>query len=450
MVDGKPVKMTTQTVTVPMPSGQDAVTRTLYATQFGPVVALPGSPLGWSESAAYTIRDANTGNQRGLDTWLRIGKAKNVGEIEAAVSETLGIPWVNTIAADREGNALHADITAVPNTPAEFIASCSTPFTGLVAGQVTLLDGSRSECDWRKRGNIYLPAKQQASRTRQDYVTNSNDSYWISNPRDPYRQLSPILGDHEKALTLRTRSNFIETEALIADAKVDHGAAKALVFGNKSLAADLVVDPLLKICDANEEAAEVCTALRGWDRKFETDSRGAYLFTKFWDKVRQDNSLWKVPFDADDPIGTPNFLNTDEAAGVKLLRALVEAAAEVEAQGIALDAPWGEVQVRMGGDDAIAIHGGPGEAGVLNMQRSRPIEGAITPVHGSSYIQIVGFDDEGPVAEAILSYSQSTDPASPHYADQTRRYSAKQWHRLPFTAEEIEAQKTGETLRISE
>lgn len=450
MVDGERVKMTTRTVTVPMPEGQEPLTRTLFSTQFGPVVSLPGSPLGWSENAAYAIRDANSGNQHGLDAWLNIGKASNVGEIEAAVSETLGIPWVNTIAADREGNALHADITRVPNTSAEFITACSTPFTGLVAGQVTLLDGTRSECDWRANGDGLLPADQQASRTRQDYVTNSNDSYWISNPRNPYRQLSPILGDYKKALTLRTRSNFTETEALIETAKVDHAAAKKLTFGNKSLAADMVVEPLIELCAQDGDLAAPCDALINWDRKFEVDSTGAYLFATFWDKIRNDRDLWTVAFDPADPVGTPREFKVDAASAEKLLATLADAVVDLEKQGIEINAPWGEVQVRMDGEDAIAIHGGPGTAGVLNMQRSRPIAGAITPVHGSSYIQIVGFDDKGPVADAILSYSQSTDPASPHYADQTRLYSEKEWHRLPFAPQEIEAQKVGETIRISE
>jgi acyl-homoserine-lactone acylase len=102
------------------------------------------------------------------------------------------------------------------------------------------------------------------------------------------------------------------------------------------------------------------------------------------------------------------------------------------------------------GGGAIAIHGGPGWAGVLNMQEGDRIEGGLVPRHGSSYIQIVGFDEDGPVADAILSYSQSTNPASPHYADQTRLYSRKEWNRLPFSREEIAAAKTGETLRISE
>lgn len=450
VVDGETIGMVERQITVPMPDGQEPVTRTVYGSVFGPIVALDGTPFGWSDATAYAIRDANSGNQRGLDTWLRIGKAANVGEIESVISATLGIPWVNTIAADRDGNALHSDITAVPNTSAEFIARCSTPFTGLVAAQVTLLDGTRADCDWRNQETMLLPADQQASRTRTDYVTNSNDSYWISNPRAPYRALSPILGDHEKPLTLRTRSNFIETETLLANAKVDHETAKELVFGNKSLAYAMSRPGFFDICSARKDLFRACAAMAQWDGKFDAESRGAYLFATLWDKIRNDTGLWQVPFDPADPLNTPRQLSTDEAVTAKILDALSEAVVQLEEEGIALDAPWGEVQVRMDGDNAIAIHGGPGEAGVLNMQRSRPIDGGVTPVHGSSYIQIVTFDDAGPVADAILSYSQSTDPASPHYADQTREYAAKRWHRLPFTPEEIEAQRIGETIRISE
>ncbi|MEO1490272.1 MAG: penicillin acylase family protein, partial [Pseudomonadota bacterium] len=253
MVDGEPVKMTSKTVTVPMPDGMEPVTRTLYFTRFGPVVTIPDFSVGWTKTIAVALKDANRLNQRGIDTWMRIGLAKNVGEIEAAVSETLGIPWVNTIAADREGNALHADITAVPNVSTQMAQDCSTPMSGLFAARVTLLDGTRSECDW---GDTLLPASDQASRTRTDYVTNSNDSYWISNPRDPYRALSPILGAYEKPLSLRTRSNFIETETLLSKSKVDHARAKELVYGNKSLAADMVVDGVLALCEGSNSLAE--------------------------------------------------------------------------------------------------------------------------------------------------------------------------------------------------
>lgn len=454
MVDGERVKMTARDISVPMPDGAAPVTRTLYSTQFGPVVTVPGTPMAWSGAMAFALRDANSGNQRAIDTWLGIGMARTVGEIEATISKTLGIPWVNTIAADRDGNALHADITAVPNVSADMAQLCATPFSGMVADRVILLDGTRSACDWRKgdaaAANNLLPASDQASRTRRDYVTNSNDSYWISNPRNPYRQLSPILGKFERELSLRTRSNFIETEAALATGKFDHAAAKQLVFGNKSLAGDKVLEPVLALCAGQQGMGAACSALAQWDGRFEADSRGAYLFATFWEKIRQNKGLWQVAFDAADPINTPRDFVVAGANADTALAALAEAAGDLKKAGIALDAPWGEVLAVRLTDRNIALHGGPGVAGVLNMQRGRPVEGGMVPQHGSSYIQIVSFDDDGPIADAILSYSQSTDPASPHFADQTELYAAKQWHRLPFAPAEIAAQQKGDPVRIEE
>ncbi|MEM6493421.1 MAG: penicillin acylase family protein [Pseudomonadota bacterium] len=454
MLDGEPVKMESSEVSVPMPDGAPPLTRTFYSTKFGPIVTVPGTPFGWTKAMAFALRDANSDNGRALEAWLGIGRASNVEEVQTAISETLGIPWVNTIVADRDGNALHADITAVPNVTKALIEACSTPFTALVAAQLTLLDGSRSECDTLTNETAagfagLLPAAEQASRTRRDYVTNSNDSYWISNASSRYQELSPILGPHSNQLTLRTRSNFAETEAMLSAGKMDHEQAKALTFGNKSLAADLTVEPLLTYCAKETPAAEACTVLLNWDRRFNADSRGAHLFLRFWEKVEDRKDLWTVPFDPSNPLTTPGKL-TDNAEILEELRVeLVEAAYELEQAGSALDAAWGDVQIRASGEERIAVHGGPGNAGILNMQRSRVIEGGLTPVHGSSYIQIVGFDEAGPVADAILSYSQSTDPASPHYADQTRNYATKTWYRLPFSDEQIKAEQIGETLILS-
>jgi len=459
MLDGQSVAMEPRNITVPMPEGTPAVTRTLYTTRFGPVFVAPQSGVNWSSGMAFAVKDANRGNQRAIDTWLRIGKAKSVGEIAQAVSTTLGIPWVNTIAADRNGDALHADVTAVPNVTADLIAACSTPLSPLFAQLATLLDGTRSECDWQVAPGTpvpgLMPADAQATKLRRDYLTNSNDSYWLSNPRAPHPALSPILGKHASALSLRSRSNFTETEALLAAGKIDHARAKAMAFANKSLAADMAVAPLLALCAGSAAPADAvargCATLAGWDRRYEADSRGAALFRAFWAKVGQRGDLWAVPFDPSDPIGTPHTLATEGASGEKLLSALGEAVAELEEAGIAPGTPWGEVQRWTANGEAIPIHGGPGTAGVLNYQDARPAPGGgLVPVHGTSYIQIVGFDADGPVVDAILSYSQSTDPASPHFADQTRAYAEKHWHRLPFAPAEIAAEQIGETKRIAQ
>jgi acyl-homoserine-lactone acylase len=456
MLDGKSEAMTPLNVTIPMPDGTPEATRTLYTTRFGPVFIVPERGITWSKQSAFALKDANRGNQRGIETWLRIGEAKSVGEVKAVVSETLGIPWVNTIAADRHGDALHADVTAVPNVSAAKAKSCATPIAGLFAEFAILLDGSKSACDWDVAEGTpvpgLMPAKDQAATTVKTWLTNSNDSYWISNPAMPHRELSPILGKYASARTLRTRSNFTETAATLAAGKLDHARAQALAFGNKSLAADLALPELLQLCAGAEgAAARGCAVLAKWDGKFEADSRGARLFRGFWPQAERIKGLWAVPFDPANPVTTPRDLATEGEKGAKLLEALAAVVTAMEEGGVALDTRWGDEQVALAGDTTIPVHGGPGGLGILNMQESeRAANGKLVPRHGTSYIQIVTFDDKGPVADAILSYSQSTNPASPHFADQTRAYSAKQWHRLPFAAKDIKAQTIGKPKRIRE
>ena len=450
LVDGKAEAMTSRTISVPMPGGAAPANRTLYASRYGPMLTIPFLKMPWSKTTAYTVRDANKGNQRSIAAWMAMDKAKSVADIKAAVSSTLGIPWVNTIAADRAGNALHADITAVPNISAEQVKSCATPLSAEVGGRLTLLDGRRSACNWRNTPGTaapyLLPASDQAVYERRDYVANSNDSYWLSNPAAPYRQLSPVLGNWGTARTLRTRSGLIELANRLAGTdglpgtKIDPQIAEAMAFANHSLAGDLVVEPLLKLCaDQPLAAANACAALAGWDRKFDVDSRGAYLFATFWQMAARLPGLWRTPFTAADPVNTPRDLVTEGPMGAQLLAALAKAAEAVTKQGIALDARWGDVQFAVRGDQHIPIHGADGQLGVLNVQIAEPVAGGVTPRHGSSYVQVVTFDEAGPVADAVLSYSQSTNPASPHFGDQTLLYSAKRWHRLPFTPAQMAA-----------
>ncbi|MBP2276218.1 MULTISPECIES: penicillin acylase family protein [Sphingomonas] len=460
LIDGKSEAMGRQVISVPMPDGAPPVERTTYATRYGPIVYNPLAGFGWTKTQAYALRDANHNNQRALETWVAIGQARSVGEVRAAVERTLGIPWVNTIAADRAGNALHADVTAVPNLSADKVRECGMPLSAVLKGKLILLDGSRSACDWDRAAGTpvagLMPARDQAVLERQDYVANSNDSYWLSNPKVPALIRSPILGTTESERTLRTRSGLIEIDRRLSGSdglpgtKVDPAAAEAMAFANKSLAAELAVDPLLALCRGQEDVAAACAALSGWDRRFNLDSRGAYLFATFWEGVRSLPGLWAVPFDKADPVHTPRDFVTSGAQGAKLLAALKAAAATLAKQGIALDARWGEVQFAVRGQDHIPIHGASGQLGVLNVQQSDAVPGGIVPKHGSSYVQIVTFDTVGPVADALLSYSQSTDPASPYFGDQTREFSAKRFHHLPFTEAQILADGGHKSVRISE
>ncbi len=460
LVDGKREPMRPVTVSVPMPAGSAPVSRTLYTSRFGPLVLAPAAGLGWSATTAYALKEANSGNQRAIGTWINIATARSTADIRRAVEASLGIPWVNTIAADRAGNALLADVTAVPNVSAARIAACATPLSPRVATRFVLLDGSRSACDWQAAPGTpakgLMPARDQAVFARTDYVANSNDSYWLTNPKAPASPLSPILGAAATTRTLRTRSGLIEIGKRLDGSdglggnKLDNERARTMAFANHSLAADLLLPALLPLCAADPALAAACAALAGWDRHFDAESRGAYLFHTFWTLAENTPGLWGTPFSAADPVNTPNSPVTTGEPGQKLKAALSEAAAKLAKEGVALDARWGDVQWAPRGTDRIAVHGADGFLGVLNVQRSVAVPGGLNPVHGSSYIQVVSFDDDGPVADAVLSYSQSTDPASPWYGDQTRQYSAKQWNRLPFSPAAIEAAKIGPAQTISE
>jgi acyl-homoserine-lactone acylase len=71
-------------------------------------------------------------------------------------------------------------------------------------------------------------------------------------------------------------------------------------------------------------------------------------------------------------------------------------------------------------------------------------------VSGSSYIQAVSFTSSGPDARAVVTYSQSTDPENPHFADMTRLFSASGWVDLPFNEGAIESDPNLSVIQLTE
>ena len=45
--------------------------------------------------------------------------------------------------------------------------------------------------------------------------------------------------------------------------------------------------------------------------------------------------------------------------------------------------------------------------------------------------------DDWPVVEAIVTYSQSTDPDSPHFSDMTQIFSDQEWVAFPYRVRDI-------------
>lgn len=463
LVDGKPEKMTARKVSaqIPGPDGKlQTQEHTVWSTRWGPLVVVPRAGLTWNAKTAYALRDANTGNTRMMDAALAFARARSVQDLHKAHAN-LGLPWVNTLAADRSGQAMYADVSVVPDVDAAQLARCapSQPAAALrAAAGLVVLNGSRADCDWRRDSASPVPGLIPIGRMpvafRTDWVHNSNDSFVYTHPGQKFEGISPLVGD--ATLTRpRTRAGLAEIPEMLSRGKVTLQAIQGQLFENRNFMAQVVVPDLLAACDKapTAEARDGCAALKGWDRRNNVDARGAHVFREFWRTARNIPGVHRVPFDAQQPVATPAGLKmADAAIAAKVWEALDGAVKAIRTSGYTLDATLGSVQRPAITEEAIALHGGEEFEGALNnlgRQEPAPINKAGLRIdYGTSYVQTVTFDAKGPVAQAILTYGQSTNPASPHANDQMREFSAKRWHTLPFHRDDVVKARVGEPLRL--
>jgi acyl-homoserine-lactone acylase len=451
---------------------------------------LAGWPLPGNKLLAF--RDANIDNLRGIEMWIRMGQAESLEAFIGAMKR-IGNPLFHTLAADREGSVFYGDLSAIPHVTQAQLDSCVSGIGAAIArltgNTVITLDGSTSRCNWGRdpdspAGSPYvfgfssLPAF-----VRSDYAANSNDSYWLSNAQHPLTGFPVVMGP----LGYEGKQQFLRTQIthqMIAARLAGHDDLddaplftlqnlQELMYNNRVFGADISLDDILTICadvaaahptPSAEQAAAFrgCAQLVQWDRRVNLESRGAHIFTEFWNELERQvgfnnilvsEDLWTVDFDPAHPITTPRGFDPLVAANQSLIiGALAAAVLAIDTFDLDLGAPWGELQVLPRHDIDVPIHGGKGSMGVFGAISARLGEGGYRDIQsGNSYIQVVTWDESDcPIAEGILTHSQSTDPESAHFADQSMLYSTKQWVDLPFCTEDIRGAAIDEPRVVQE
>jgi acyl-homoserine-lactone acylase len=459
LVDGQPREMKRTKLTVMARTADGSLeprSRTLYSAEQGPILtSLLGIPLfPWTTNTAYALGDSNAGNFRYLNHFFDTNQAQSVAELDAIERRYQGIPWVNTIAADSTGKAYYADIGSVPNVDDAKIADCSAPLGRATdnALRVQVLDGSRAACGYGSAESDdaaapgILPPKRQPSLLRDDYVTNSNDSYWLTNPTAPLEGFPRIIGDERTARSPRTRLGLKITQD---GGRFSVREMQDAVFNDRQYLGELWRDELVAMCKQDPSSAAACPVLERWDLHDDLDSRGALLFRRFATRaLAAPGGPWRTPFSPADPVNTPNGLNT-ESPGVR--QALRDAISDLAGAGIPLDAPLKDFQYEQRGGERIPIHGGPGTLGLFNAINVvwDPKAGYPNVPHGSSFVQVVGFNGTPcPDAKTILTYSLSANPASPYFSDQTRMFSRKEWVTTRFCEKDILADPDLKVTRL--
>ncbi|MCW2542542.1 MAG: hypothetical protein JWM40_94 [Frankiales bacterium] len=479
LYDGVPTAMTSRTMHIKSLEGGKLVdrTRTLWSTRHGSVfTSLLGIPLPWLPTTAFTMGDANAPNFRYLNHFFDINQSQSAAQDLQILKRNQGIPWVNTIAADDKGDALYADISVTPHVTNDQALTCGTAvgLATFAALGLPVLDGSRSSCEWGSdpdsvQKGTFGPS-HMPSLIRKDYVTNSNDSYWLSNPAQPLTGFARIIGEENSERTTRTRSGLTMVAEQLAKGPFTRQKLQDMLFSDRQHSFELVRPDLLQLCgmfpggmapsaSGPVSIGNACEVLAKWNGRDSLDARGALLFRRFWTRAtavqvgvqsaKQQTPVWATPFDASDPVNTPRGLNI---ANPLVWKAFGDAIVDLNGAHIALDAPLGKYQIDLRPDGtATPYHGGPGGLGVFDAVAApwNPAKGYIGQLpHGSSFIQVVQFNGTGcPDARTILTYSQSTNSKSPHYADQTKLFSASKWLTDHFCEKDV-ARATLSTQRL--
>lgn len=486
--DGEIRDLTAVPLTIQVKNADGQITerkRTLYKSHFGPMITVGASGvpvLAWTPVLAYSMRDANLENDRMINQFGRWNEATSLDDFIATQAQQLGVPWVNTVASGPGGKVYYGDVTVVPNVPDSLVASCRALPLSLVIDQVAaglpLLDGSRSSCEWLTDADAPAPgvfgAKNLPTLTRDDYVTNCNDSYWLTNAEEPLTGFARIIGDENAERTLRTRLCLLQAERRMdgSDGRPGKGfdiatlqdVALSSQIYSAELARQKVVDSLCAqpvLIGSNgpangSDVAAACTVLAAWDGSDNLASVGSHIWREFWRLASAAplglpialpvptplTDLWSVPFSNSDPINTPNTLNTN---ALTVQMAFADAIAAVKAAGIPFDRPLGEIQHSgVHGDEVLPVFGGSGGAGAFTVISTNPANltsDGYAVEYGNSYLQTVTWDSQrNPIAAGFITYSQSTDPASPHYKDFTQAYAEKRWQTFPFSPAQIQQQ----------
>jgi acyl-homoserine-lactone acylase len=476
IVDGqsRPMVATDVEVKLLLPSGQIGTRiHRMYSSEYGPMVVVPGA-LGWTASTAFSLGDANADNTRLLEAWWEINKSQSLTALRAAVEDTLGIPWVHTIAVDAGGTAYLGDVTPVPNLPDD--PRCIPPGFGPLASTGTVvLDGRTAHCDWKVVPGTPLagivPAAELPTLVRTDFVQNSNDSAWLSNPAAPITGFPAIVSRNDIPQNSRTRIGLAYlTSELAAGRRITSRGLLDFAFSNRALHAASLLSDLGKLCNApsacgdEDNLVKPCDLLSRWDGTANLESVGWPVYQS-WRKAldtaaaAQQLTIWRVPFNPADPIATPRGLRiADPAVAAAALDALDTGMAALDLAGIGAEQPWGEIQQVKSGELLIPIHGGGGASvrldensnEIYNKINSRPVDGRLQPFFGTSIVLAISFEGGAPEAYGALAYSQSSDPASPHHADQTERFSQKDWISFPYTEAAIQLDPALTVLELTE
>jgi len=350
-------------------------------------------------------RDVN-----GLHQWLRVNRARSVGDFRTALAE-MQVSSLNAVCADRRGRIFYAYCAKSPRKSDRI--DWRFP-----------VDGSRVDTEWM--GWMPFDTLPQITDPAAGFVQSANGVPWRATDQSSLQptDFPPYLVEDIESVRSDRILEIMRAQQVLSLDNVKNIAWDTLV--------PIAYDAVRMLAAAHRSAWREYEDARGsmlfavqllqqWDRRVAPDSMGAMLFMTWW---RQYRSLFpQVP-----DIGVVRALTRpgrlESAAGMQALKQAVSFMMERYGR---LDIPWGEVrrlryeqlEFPVGGSSALhTIHQtGPGPAPAW----------AVDFAGSGDVYKMVAQLAETVNVYSVVPFGNATVPASPHVVDQMELYSNQQF-----------------------
>ncbi|MGZ8347529.1 MAG: penicillin acylase family protein [Allosphingosinicella sp.] len=417
--------LTRSTITIPYRAGDGRTAERrfeIFRTHHGPIVRSEGDR--WV-SIALMHRPVEALSQSFLRT-----KARNHAEFMRAM-EFRANSSNNTIFADADGNIAYLHPQFIPRRDDRF------DFTRPV-------DGSDPATDW---GELHgLDEAPHLLNPPNGWIQNTNNwPYTAAGPHSPRREDFPrymdMFGENPRGLNavrlLENRRDFT-LESL-----------QAMAYSRGLPAFDLLIPSLLRAFDATPDTDPIkrrlagqVALLRDWPRSWDAASTATSLAI-FWGEAlrRRTGAAWGA--------GLTSYEAMAARPAAEQLQALADASDRLEGEFGSWRTPWGEInryQRRNGdivqefSDDAPSLPVGFPSArwGTLASFGAMPYPGTRRwyGTGGNSFVAVVEFGDRVR-ARAVTAGGESSDPRSPHFADQAQRYATGDLREVYFHSDQL-------------
>jgi acyl-homoserine-lactone acylase len=404
--------------------GLSSEVRTRWQTALGPVVDRSGGRV-------VIARWPADGEFRKTEQFLRLMRARTLEEWKDAM-RLRAHTTSNLTYADATGNIFYVWNATVPRLPHPS------------GGDSVAIPVRTSAEVWQDM--VPFDSLPQLLNPPGGYLQQSNDPFHhtnlnaiIDSLRFPSNFSRPALGFRTQlGIRLATQERRMSLEDVVR-----------LKHSYRMLAGERFTDDLLAAVRAGSPSPAVAQAaalLERWDRTTAPGSRGGVLFEAWYNRHLQGEALRGVPFaerarrtfatpwSPERPTDTPDGLADPARAAADFAWAVDQVTRKYGRADVA----WGEVhRVRRGNVDE-PVGGCTGALGCFRvLQFTEGPDGTRVARGGDGWVLAVEFTPV-PRAYSVLAYGQSSNPGSPHFADQAAMFARGEMKRVAYAPEDVE------------